>query len=97
MKDYVITMITVMQKYLKEMKKILKYNHREKLSKAPFIIISDLECFPEKEQSCQNNSQKSYTQRKAKHKPSGCLHLIMKKIGLIITEEQIVLKSGVKK
>ena len=86
-----------MQKYLKEMKKILKYNHREKLSKAPFIIISDLECFPEKEQSCQNNFQKSYTQRKAKHKPSGCLHLIMKKIGLIITEEQIVLKSGVKK
>ena len=50
---------------------ILKYNHREKSLKAPFTIISDLECLPIKEQSCQNNPEKSYTERKAKHEPSG--------------------------
>ena len=50
---------------------ILKYNHREKSLKAPFTIISDLECLLIKEQSCQNNPEKSYTERKAKHDPSG--------------------------
>ena len=50
---------------------ILKNNHGEKSLKAPFIIIADLECILEKEQSCQNNPKNSYTERKAEHKPSG--------------------------
>ena len=48
-----------------------KYNHGEKSLKAPFVVIADLECILEKEQSCQNNPENSYTERKAKHKPSG--------------------------
>ena len=39
--------------------------------KAPFTIYVDLECLLKKEQSCQNNSEKSYTERKVKHEPSG--------------------------
>ena len=54
-----------------EENKILKYNHGEKSLKAPFIITFDLECLLKKEQSCQNNPEKSYTERKAKHEPSG--------------------------
>ena len=55
----------------KEDKKILKYNHREKSLKAPFIISADLECLLLKMRSCQNNLEKSYTERKATHEPSG--------------------------
>ena len=51
--------------------KILKYNSGEKSLKAPFAIYLDLECLLKKEQSCQNNPEKSYTQKKAKHEPSG--------------------------
>ena len=51
--------------------KILKYNHGEKSLKAPFIITFDLECLLNKEQSCQNNPEKSDTERKAKHDPLG--------------------------
>ena len=29
-----------------------------------------IECILKKEQSCQNNSKNSYTEKKAKHKPS---------------------------
>ena len=54
----------------KEDEKILKYNHGEKLLKAPIIIICNL-IILEKEQSRQNNPENSYTERKAKHKPSG--------------------------
>ena len=50
--------------------KILKYNDGEKSLKAPFIIIFDLERLLKTEQSCQNNPEKSYTARKAKHEPS---------------------------
>ena len=42
-------------------KKILKYNPGEKLLKAPFAIYLDSECLLKKEQSCQNNPEKSYT------------------------------------
>ena len=49
----------------------LKYNHGEKSLKAPFTIYADLECLLIKEQSCQNNPKESYTERKAKHEPSG--------------------------
>ena len=51
--------------------KILKYNHGEKSLKAPFIIYADLECLLEKMLSCQNNFEKSYTEKKTKHTPSG--------------------------
>ena len=51
--------------------KILKYNHREKSLKAPFIITFDLECLLNNEQSCQNNPEKSYTKKKTKDEPSG--------------------------
>ena len=52
--------------------KILNYNQGEKPLKAPFTIYFDLECLLEKEQSCQNNPEKSCIKRKAKHEPSGC-------------------------
>ena len=55
----------------KWVKKILKYNPGEKSLKAPFAIYLDLECLLKKEQSCQNNPEKSYTEKKAKHEPSG--------------------------
>ena len=51
----------------KEDSKILKYNHEEKSLKALFIIIADLECILPKISSRQNNPEKSYTERKAKH------------------------------
>ena len=56
---------------LEEGENILKYSPGDKSLKAPFIIYADLECLLKKEQSCQNNPENSYTQRKAKHKPSG--------------------------
>ena len=51
--------------------KILKYHHREKSLKALFMIYADLECLLEKMHSCQNNLEKSYTEKKIKHTPSG--------------------------
>ena len=51
--------------------KTLKYNHGEKSLKAPFKIYADLEVLLMKEKSCQNNTKESYTERKAKHEPSG--------------------------
>ena len=50
--------------------KILKYNPGEKSLKAPFAIYLDLECLSKKVQYCQNNTGKSYTEKKAKHEPS---------------------------
>ena len=49
----------------------LKYNHGEKSLKAPFAIYADLECLLIKQQSCQNNLNESYTERKAMHEPCG--------------------------
>ena len=43
--------------------KILKYNYGEKSFKAPLIICADLECLLKKMQSCQNNFEKSYTEK----------------------------------
>ena len=51
--------------------KILKYNLGEKSLKIPFIIYADLECLLEKIDTCQNNPEKSYIEKKARHKPSG--------------------------
>ena len=50
--------------------KILKYNHGEKSLKALFMIYADLECLLEKMHSCQNNLEKSYTEKKIKHNSS---------------------------
>ena len=46
----------------KEDEKILKYNHREKSLKVPFIIYIDLECLLKIIRFCLNNPEKS-TQR----------------------------------
>ena len=54
-----------------EGKNILKYSPGDKSLKASFIIYADLECLLKKEQPHQNNSENSYTEKKAKHKPSG--------------------------
>ena len=54
-----------------EYNKIWKYNHGEKPLNAPAIIYADLECLLEKMHSCQNNPEKSYTENKTKHTPSG--------------------------
>ena len=54
-------------------KNILKYSPKDKSLKAPFIIYADLEFLLKKEQCWQNSPKNSYTQRKAKHKPSGYL------------------------
>ena len=50
--------------------KILKYIP-EKSLKVPFIVCADLECLLRKINTCQNNPEKSYTEKKALHKPSG--------------------------
>ena len=82
--------------------KILKYNYGEKSLKAPFIIYADLECLLEKMHSCQNNFEKSYTEKK---KLSICflvthclqvVRLTQQKSNLIVTEAKIVWKSFVK-
>ena len=44
--------------------KTLKYNYGEKSLRTPFVIHADLECLLLKQQSCQNNSNESYTERK---------------------------------
>ena len=51
--------------------KILKYNHGEKLMKAPAIIYADLKCLLEKMHSFRNDPEKSYTVKKTIHTPSG--------------------------
>ena len=53
--------------------KILKYNPGEKSLKAPFTIYLDLESLLKKQQSRYNNNnlEKSYPEKKARHKPSG--------------------------
>ena len=47
-----------------EFNEILKCNHREESLKAPAIIYADLESLFEKMHSCQNNPEKSYTEKK---------------------------------
>ena len=42
----------------------LKYNHGEKSLKVPLTIYADLECLLVKQQSCQNNPNDSYTEKK---------------------------------
>ena len=49
----------------KWLEKILKSNPGKKLLKAPFAIYLGLECLLRKEQSCQNNPEESYTEKKS--------------------------------
>ena len=51
--------------------KTLKYNPGEKSLKALYAVHIDFECILKKEQSCQNNPERSYTEEKAIHEPSG--------------------------
>ena len=51
--------------------KILQYISGEKSLKVPFVIYADLECVLKKVNTCQNNPDKSYTKKKATHRPSG--------------------------
>ena len=50
--------------------KILEYISGKKSLKVPFIIYADLECSLKKINTCSNNPEKSYTEKKAIHKPS---------------------------
>ena len=50
---------------------ILKYSDGMKSLRMPFVIYADLECLLVKQQSCQNNPDKSYTERKAIHEACG--------------------------
>ena len=56
--------------------KVLKYKHGQKSLKASLMIYADLECLLEKMHPCQNNPKKYYTEKKAKHMPSGYSLLI---------------------
>ena len=47
-----------------EFNEILKHDHGEKSLKAPAIIYADLKCLLVKMYSCQNNPEKSYTEKK---------------------------------
>ena len=51
--------------------KVLKYIPGEQSLKVSFIICADIECLLQKINTCQNNPDKSYTEKKAEHIPSG--------------------------
>ena len=55
----------------KQYNNTLKYNYGEKSLKAPFAIYFDSEVLLPKISSSQNNPEKSYVNKKAKHIPSG--------------------------
>ena len=69
MKEYV--KIFAIKKMPDEDKNVLKYFPGEKSLKGPFIIHADSECLLRKINTWQNNPEKSYTEKKAKHRPSG--------------------------
>ena len=51
---------------------MLEHNPGEKSLKTPFVFYIDLECiFKKKKRSSQNNPEKFYTEKKARHEPSG--------------------------
>ena len=54
-----------------ESNEILKYNSGEKPLRAPIAIYFDLESLLIKHQSCQNNPNKFYTERKVIHEACG--------------------------
>ena len=81
--------------------KILKYNHGEKSLKVPAIIYADLECLLEKMHSCQNNPEKSYTEKKLSKRSLviqylQAVPLTQQKANLIVTKLKIVWKGYAK-
>ena len=50
--------------------KLLEFNQYQKPYKVPFIIYADLESIIEKNDGCENNSEKSSTTKVIKHIPS---------------------------
>ena len=50
--------------------KILKYISGEKSLRVPFTIYADLECLLKKINTCSNNPDKYYTDKKTTHRPS---------------------------
>ena len=101
MKKYAIIVITVIQKCLGELKKILKYNPGEKSLKAPFAIYLDLDCILKNFnlfKTTQNNliQKKKLDMSLLVGRYIQNVHMIKKKIGLITIEEKIVLKNYVK-
>ena len=59
-----------------EDKKSLIYNQGEKSMRVPFIIYADLECLREKMHLCQNNLEKSYTEKNWAY--TFCLFMVYK-------------------
>ena len=53
-------------------KDTLKYSHREKSMKAPFVIYADTESLLEKIDTCLNNPEKSSTIKVKKHAACFC-------------------------
>ena len=85
----------------KKYNNILKYNDGKESLKSPFVIELDIGYILKKEHSCQNNPEKSFTERKSQHEPSGWA--IFTKCSFDITtnrldftEGKIVLKGFVK-
>ena len=56
---------------LDEDNKILKYISGEKSLRVHFTIYANLECLLRKINTSQNNPDKSYTEKKTTHRPSG--------------------------
>ena len=82
--------------------KILKYNQREKSLKAPFTIYFGLECLLKKSSLVKTILKNLILREKLSMnlQVGQCLqsvHLIKKKIDMIIKEKQIALKGGEKK
>ena len=66
-----------------ENNKILKHNLGGKSLKVPFIIYFDLECLLGKIDIYQNNTEKSYTEKKAMHTPYHVTRLLTSYMMLI--------------
>ena len=60
-----------LEKMPDEDNKVLKYVPSEKSLKVPFTIYADLECLLKKINTCSNNPDKSYAEKKTIHKPWG--------------------------
>ena len=82
--------------------KTLDYNHKEKSLKVPFIIDVDIESLPSKMPFCQNNPEKSYTEKSKAYTfrlrmVTTLLIWYIKKTNVIFTEGGTVWKGFVKR
>ena len=81
--------------------KISKYNPKENSLKVPFVIYADLESLLEKIHSCQNDPEKSSTEKKLSIRLQvthelHAFHLMHQKTNGFITEKKTVWKCFVK-